>query len=88
MKYKVKVSEWFLKHKPSPDAKLPVKTNKDGSKIELIGNVEDEVITENIQGIENDPRYTIETIKKKKIKFKADEEKKEENEEIKIKEEI
>ena len=65
MKYKVKVSKWFLENKSNPDAKLPVKVN---GKIELIGKPEDEVITDNIQGIENDPRFIIEPIKKEKKK--------------------
>jgi len=66
MKYKVKVSEWYLKNRPSPNAKLPVKLDSSGKKIKLIGEG-DEVITGNIQGIENDPRFVIEKVKSVKI---------------------
>lgn len=59
MKYKVKLSDWYLQRS---DAKLPVKTDFSiKGNIILIGK-NDEAITENIQGIENDPRFIIEKI--------------------------
>lgn len=67
-KYKVKVTKWFLDR--MSNGKLPVKVK---DKTELIGKG-DEVITDNIQGIEDDPRYDIkdeqaeEKIEKKKKK--------------------
>lgn len=60
MKYKVKVTNWFLEK--MPNGKLPVRV---GDKTELIGNG-DEIITENIQGIEGDPRFDIQEFKEPK----------------------
>jgi len=65
MKYKVKVTDWYLKR--LPDGKLPVRV---GNKVELIGKG-DEVITENIQGLEGDPRYNVEEIKAEKRKIRT-----------------
>lgn len=75
-KYKVKLTEWYLKR--MPDGKLPVKV---GDKVVLIGKG-GEVVTDNIQGMEGDPRYSVEEVKiekKKKVIEKANSIKKLEN---------
>ncbi len=76
MKYKVKVSNWYLGK--LPNGKLPVKMDAKGTKIELIGRG-DEVITENIQGLENDPRYIIEPVRPGRRRMIPPKEEKEES---------
>jgi len=83
MKHEVKVSEWFLKNR-AEKGKLPVKLSLKTKETQLIGEG-DVAVTENIQGIENDPRYIIEPVKSGKPKSVTSDE--ESKRKIKIKEE-